>query len=309
MSSTPKLPKIERALVVANDQRRKYGSRVSFQVLRPQYLADVEELELPLPSGAIARLRRRTPRSSLEFGTGFELEVVGFSTAAEAEEQGMRSAQALLIAAISMNFGIRLNYLSHKPANVFDRCLSSGLTMHAEAYTSWPPMITIAELANAFAHDLRDSRVLLAMELFAASSLESNARAQFVMAVSALEPLAEQHDLGDAVGAFVTQTLATLEAAAEIPIHLKSSLQGRVRLLKKESIRQALFRLCARWFPGDTVARDELDYLYRLRSEILHDGRVADFDVLLEEETAKVGRYLRRIFATEFSLNLRFPLQ
>ncbi|NMG77720.1 hypothetical protein [Aromatoleum diolicum] len=163
----------------------------------------------------------------------------------------------------------------------------------------------IQEITDDFQQPLRDRRVLLSMELLAASTLESNDRARFVMAVSALEPLAQQAPLGDEVDRFVERALADLRADGALPLHLRASLEGRLRQLRTESVRQALSRLCAKWFPGDRTARDTIDHVYALRSEILHEGRVSDLDTLLGVETLKVRQYLRRIYEQEFARAFR----
>ncbi|MDO8684774.1 MAG: hypothetical protein Q7N50_15020 [Armatimonadota bacterium] len=219
----------------------------------------------------------------------------------------MQAAQGLLLAAISLNFGIRLNYQSHEPPTVFDRTVSTGAAMVAEGFSSWPQDVVVRELTDSFIHTVRNRRLLLSMELFAGASLESNDRAKFVMAVSALEPLAEQQALGAEVSAFVGRAADLLDADPAVPAELRQSLRGRILQLHGESVRQALHRLSAAWFPGDKRARDEIDSLYSLRSEILHEGRLSDLDVVLSEQTNRVSRYLRQIYAKEFNVSLRVP--
>ena len=300
----PKPPQLERSLIVARDHRRKYGARITFQVLRREYLDGLNNFTFLLPSGAIGTLRYGRSQS-WEVGVRYELELEAFPTAALAEEFGMRSAQALLLAAITLGFGVRLNYQNHEPPTVFDRTVSAGLAMSAEGLALWPQDLVVKQISDSFGHQLRDRRLLLSMELFAASGLESNDRAKFVMAVSALEPLAEQLDLGSEVYRFVGKLTAVLDADESVPVDLKQSLRGRLLQLRKESVRQALHRLCEKWFPGSRRARDELDFAYALRSEILHEGRVADLDVILSEQTEQISRYLRSIYAQEFGVSLR----
>ncbi len=135
-----KLPLIERQLILAQDQRRKYGVRLTFQVQRAEYIGSLENVTLLLSDGTFARVR---PDRLLgwEGGKRYEMEIVGFSAASEAEGAGMRMAQALLLSAISMDFGLRLNYQSHEPATVFDRTVSTGMAMSAEGFSSWPQRV------------------------------------------------------------------------------------------------------------------------------------------------------------------------
>lgn len=219
----------------------------------------------------------------------------------------MQAAQGLLLAATSLGFGIRLNYHGHEPPTVFDRTVSIGDSVAAEGFSHWPQEIVVREITDAFTHTVRNRRILLSMELFAGAALESNDRAKFVMAVSALEPLAEQVSLGAEVSAFVDNAVELLDADLAVPDALRQSIRGRILQLRRESVRQALNRLCATWFPGNKEAREEIDFLYSLRSEILHEGRVSDLDVVLSEQTNRVSRYLRQIYAKEFNVSLRMP--
>ena len=298
-----KPPPIERQLILACDQRRKYGSRLTFQVQRSAYIGDLENVTLMLVDGTLATIR---PGRLLEWESGkrYAIETVGFSTASEAEAAGMQMAQALLLCAISLDFGLRLSYHSHEPPTVFDRTVSTGAFMSGEAYVSWPQKIVLDEFAKAIAEPVRDRRLLLSMELFAAAALESNDRARFVMAVSALEPLAQQESMGPEVARAVDTLCTQFDADASVPQNLRQSIRGRLLQLKRESIRQALKRLCEKWFPSEPNAWQNIDRAYALRSELLHEGRPNDLDVLLHEETRSIAKYLRRIYQHEYGYPL-----
>lgn len=302
-----KPPAEERKLIVACDQRRKYGARLVFQVQRSQYIGDLENVTLLIEDGTLARLE---PARVLEWegGKRYEIKVTGFPTASEAEEAGMKMAQALLLTAVSLNFGLRLNYHSHEPPTIFDRTISTGMLVAGEGFGSWSQEVVLDELTKALKAPLKDRRLVLSMELFVAAALESNDRARFVMAVSALEPLAAQADLGADVARLVEGFVQSLDATASIPGDLKQSLRGRLLQLKQESVRQALNRLCSEWMPGDTAARKGLDRAYALRSELLHEGRPNDLDILLANETSAVSNLLRRIYQQAFEYSLRVPI-
>lgn len=299
-----KAPPEERRIILARDHRRRYGVRLVFRVLHELHIGSLGNVTVLLPDGSYGRIRPRSSRSS-ELGAAFELDLEAYPTAAEAEQAGMKAAQALLLMAISLDFGLRLDYTNHEPPTVFDRTVSTGHSSSGELVASWPETVIIQKFSDDFQQAVRDRRLLLSMELFAASTLESNDRARFVMTVSALEPLAEQAPLGDKVANFVGRVLSGLRADESIPQELRASLEGRVIQLRTESVRQALRRLCAKWFPGDTYARDAIDHAYGLRSEILHQGRVSDLDTLLGEETRKMRQYLRRIYEQEFASSFR----
>jgi len=299
-----KPPQEERSLILARDQRRKYGARLVFQVQRAEYIGGLENVTLLFEDGTLASIE---PGRTLEWegGKRYQIEVNAYPTASEAEEAGMRTAQALLLTAVSLNFGLRLNYHSHEPPTVFDRTVSKGSSFWGEGFTSWPQDVVLKELATALAVPLGDRRLLLSMELFVAAALESNDRARFVMAVSALEPLAAQQNLGSEVAAVVDELSEKLAAADAIPRELRESLQGRLRQLKQESVRQALKRLCGQWLPGEHDAWKKLDKAYGLRSEMLHEGRPQDLDILLSEETMNISNLLRRIYQQVYGYPLR----
>lgn len=303
-----KPPLVERQLIVARDHRRKYGARLTFQVRRSAYIGDLERVSLLLPDGSVATIQ---PDDAFDFqvegGKSYDLTVEGFPTASDAEAAGMQMAQALLLCAVSLDFGLRLSYQSHEPPTVFDRTISAGMFGFATGYTSWPQEIVISELWKAIETPLQDRRLLLSLELFASAALESNDRARFVMAVSALEPLAVQESLGADVASAIDELATSLAKNPAVPAALKDSLSGRLLQLKRESVRQALKRHCQRWFPDNADAWKLLDHAYGLRSELLHEGRPTDLDLLLAEQTRTISNHLRAIYEREFGLSLRAP--
>jgi hypothetical protein len=298
-----KTPQEERALVLVGDHRRKYGARLIFEVRRADDIGGLEHVSLLMPSGKIVAIRP-APQLSWEGGKRYEMEMTGFPTAADAEEAGMRLAQSLLTCAIRLNFGLRLNYVTHEPPSVFDRTVSLGDTFSGELYGAWGQAAFLDEFEKAYAVMPATRRLLLSMELFASASLESNDRARFVMAVSALETLAEQHELGSDVADAIAVLCSTLAGQEKIPADVRSMLRERLLHLKRESVRQALKRKAAQWFKeasDATVAWRALDRAYALRSELLHEGRLTDMDVLLAHETEAIKGYLRRIYEYELA--------
>lgn len=298
-----KTPQEERSLIAAGDHRRKYGARLVFEVQRPENIGELERVSLLMPSGKIVEIRPAR-QLSWEGGKRYEMEMAGFATAAEAEAAGMSLAQSLLTCAIRLSFGLRLNYVTHEPPSVFDRTATSGGKLTAEGYAFRSQKTFLDEFEKAFAVPQATRRLLLAMELFASASLESNDRARFVMAVSALEPLAEQADLGKEVAAAVDAMALRLKSHENVPADVRSMLRDRLLHLKQESIRQALKRKAAEWFKEAEDAKEAwkaLDYAYTLRSQLLHEGRLGDPDVLLAHEASRIDGYMRRIFEFELA--------
>lgn len=304
MSHKP--PPTQRQVILACDQRRKYGVRLIFQVQRAAYIGDLENVTLLLADGTLARIRPDRLRDC-EGGKRYEMEIVGFPTANDAEAAGMRMAQTLLRWAISLDFGLRLSYHSREPPMVFDRTVSIGIQLSGETYSSWPQQVILDEFQKSFDTPIRDRRLLLSMELYAAAALESNDRARFVMAVSALEPLAEQRNIGAEVSQAVDKLCTQFDLDTSIPCAVRQSIRGRLQELKRESVRQALKRLCVTWFPSEPAAWDNIDRAYALRSKLLHEGRPSDLDILLQEEARSIANYLRRIYQHEYGHPLRAP--
>lgn len=302
-----KPPQEERKLILTRDNRRKYGARLVFQVEGAHHIGDLENVTLLIEDGTLATIGpERVPE--WESGKRYHVEVCAFPTASEAEDAGMRTAQALLLTAVSLNFGMRLNYNSYQPPTVFDRTImGSGVSCWVEGYSSRRQDTVLDELMKALKLPLQDRRLLLSMELFVAAALESNDRARFVMAVSALEPLAVQANLGSEVGLVIDDLSAQLGQSMTLAPDLKRSLQGRLHQLKRESVRQALKRLCSELLSNEGGAWQKIDRAYSLRSEMLHEGRLNDFDILLEEETNSISDLLRRIYQKAFNFPLRSP--
>ncbi len=248
-----------------------------------------------LESGAVATLEPAR-NASWEGCKRFQVTIEGFRTATNAEHEGLRFAQALLLSAISLNFGLRLNYHNQEPAVVFERFRSKGSSMQGELTIGWSQPIVLAELVGAYSEPVLDRTLILSMELYCAAFLEPNERTRFITIVSALEPLAKQASLGAEVSVFVENAIVALENAVEIQSAIRASLKGRLNQLRNESVRQALIRLSNTWFPQRKEVRQQIDKAYALRSELLHEGTLLDPDIDISAETTKISKVLRAIF-------------
>lgn len=285
----------ERALITRRDLKRPYGAKITFQILQSAYIGGLENVTILLESGAVATLEPARS-ASWEGGKRFQIALEGFRTAAVAEYEGLRFAQALLLSAISLNFGLRLNYHTQEPTVVFERFRSEGISTWSEGVIGWTPQKVLEELVGACTHPVLDRTLLLSMELYCAALLELNERARFVTMVSALEPLAKQENLGSEVSTFVENTVAALENIDGIEVGIRASLKGRLYQLRNESVRQALLRLSRTWFPMREDVRQRIDSAYALRSELLHEGTLLDPDIDISAETTQISKVLRAIF-------------
>lgn len=296
----------ERAIIFGKPEKRPYGARLEFQVLHVGFLGDIENATILLDSGAVATLAP-IRQTSWEGGRRFEFRLEGFSTATAAEAQGRQLSQAILWTAISLNYGLRLSYRTQEPAVVFERLRTSGTTMWGEGTVSWNPQVVLQQLVAGFAAAIPDSQTLLSMEIFSSSSLEASDRAAFLTAVSALEPFAEEQPMGQVVDTFVDGCLMSLRADQSISQPHRFSLEGRLHQLRRESIRQALRRFVATKLPDYPAAPDFADAVYGLRSELIHSGRLSDYDIDLAAETRKISNLLRLIYARSLGLSLHAP--
>jgi hypothetical protein len=184
---------------------------------------------------------------------------------------------------------------------------SSGVSVWAEGSLSWNPQVVLEQLVAGFSAPIADARTLLSMEIFTSSSLEASDRAAFLTAVSALEPWGEEQALGQEVDAFVERCLLSLRDAASIDRKHRASLEGRLNQLRRESIRQALRRFITTRLPDHPNAPEVVDHAYGLRSELIHNGRLSDYDIDLAAETRKISNLLRVIYARGLGLNLHAP--
>ncbi|MET3494401.1 hypothetical protein [Variovorax boronicumulans] len=291
----PTPEQIERALIGSGSPKRPYGVKLVFTVLHEEYIEPLLDMSLLMPSGTFAKVSVVEQAPGLG-GRRFEIKLDGFARATAAEAAGRHLTQTMLLLAVSLDFGLRLEYVTHEPANIYERFRSDGLTLSGYGLAMWPQHAVLKALSDTLSCAEMPSGLLISIELYCSSLLEANRRAQFVGVVSALEPLAAPARLGDSVDGFIARMLADLEQDVDIPPDLKQSMRGRVRLLQSESIRQSLRRLCGEWFPDSAKAWQTVDRAYRLRSELLHSGAFADPDTDAAVEASEVRRVLRAIY-------------
>ena len=294
----PKSLQEERAIILGQPGKRPYGARVRIHVQTSGAVGYAEQVCVSLPTGAFLSIEpmRTAP---WEGGKKFTVTLEGFPTAASAEAAGRRLVQALLWTAISTDSPLRLEYFTYEPASVFERNRSTGATCEGYAEVGHSPAVVFGELHDAYALlPEPDEKLLLSMEIFCAARLKLSQRAVFLALVSALEPLAREAYLGAEVAAFVDDCISRLRASSSIPSGLEASLEGRLRHLGHESIRQALRRLAHETLPSQPDAAQAIDDAYALRSQIIHSGVPADLDVDLERESREISTIIRAMYAS-----------
>lgn len=292
-----KTSKDERAVILGQPQKRPYGVKVRIHLQTAASIGNVENVCVSLNTGAFLSITP-TRTAPWEGGKKYVVTLEGFPTAASAEASGRRLVQALLWMAVSVDAPLRLEYLSYEPASVFERNQSSGFTCEAFGEVGFAPNVVLGELQEAYALLKEpDEKLLLSMEIFCAARLESSQRAVFLALVSALEPLAQEAPLGEAVNQFVAECVNLLKATANIPPDLRASLEGRLKQLRQESIRQALKRLAREALPDQPEVAEAVDEAYALRSQLIHSGVPSDLDIDLERESRSVSAIIRDIYA------------
>ncbi len=225
---------------------------------------------------------------------GYRLTIEADDTASGAENLGMRLAFALLTVAVDLRWGLALSWPeSPLPCRVIDRTASSGIQGQGFAtITSFAYLRDfIPKLQAGFAaHENVPYRLLLSMELFTTSKLESNSRSKLIMLVSALESLAEQRDMEKDVGGLVLKLLEVVGEADFDDPSLKASIAGQVKNLTRESARRAMKRLVK----GQGLTDDDAAFLeeaYAARSKIVHEGkRVPELETMIHRLEEILGR-------------------
>ena len=305
--SKVKSPTEERRTIFEQRTRRPYGAILRVHVQTAGAFGQVEEVGVPLATGAVITLApaRKAPWDG---GRKYSLTLEGFATAAAAEAAGRRLVQAVLWMAVSSDAPVRLEYQSYEPFSVFERTRSDGSSCEICCEQFFPPNKIFGEIQGAYAEMAEpDPALLLSMEVFSGARLEASDQARLLAIVSALEPLAEQRPLGADTDRFVEACLAKLKEASGLTSSARSSLEGRVSQLRRESIRQALRRVVQDALPARPEAVGVIEDAYALRSQIVHSGRPADLDVDLERESQRVSSIIREIYSSRLGRDLLRP--
>jgi len=294
-----------RNLISRNPSRRPYGATVGVLLGSSNRFGFEGETCLLVQDDLIVRLIPRVRKEGEFEVQGFSAVVEGFSTAAEAEQAGLKMALSILWTSVSMECPVRLEYHTPLPSIVYDRTRSRGLTLSgtAHAILTTPARAIVDILDQVFSSNTPiNPKLLVSMELFAGARLETTERARFIGLVSALEPLAEQRSLDPNVKRFIRETIKSLGNRSDINDDLYPSLKGRLNELVRESVTQAILRLVKNHLRGDSYAIERIKEAYSIRSKILHEGST---DADLNQKSAEIQGIIRRIYASFIGRDLR----
>lgn len=307
---------LDRRLIRDEPARSPYAARVTFLI------GDNVDLKIDGPVTLVTsyprpielRVAKRQPFGRFAPFKRFVAEAIGFNSAGTAEAEGLRLALAFLWAAASRHFPLYLDYSTVLPVTVYDRTSESG-GLSVRAHGRVTLNMGLASLIDQMDQVLErqdpiDRALLLSLELFAGARLELTERARFITLVSALEPLAEQQTLPDGVatlvGGFLSELGRTKLPTDDLngPNRLRQSLMGRIRSLKRESVRQAILRTVQELLPDDPETVAAVDEAYALRSQMLHEG---GNDPYLSKRSQKLTSILRRLYSVRLDLPLAAP--
>lgn len=276
-----------------------------------ELVLDEDDIRLPFAGPYTLRvIRERTPpREEARDQTRIAVHLDAFSSASEAERAGrLLTTSILWFAAFKrVTIGFRKRTGDYLFA-IRDRTRSPGITAEGEGRAFYK--VTPAEIASvaeqAFKAEVDASQsVLISMEFFGAARLEGTQRARFISLITALEALAEQSDYGDEVGHVLIDIANHLDSHPTLQgpdkERLRASLSGRVKQLRRESVRQAILRTVREYVDdADTIVF--VDDAYGLRSKMLHEGHHA-------AELPSLCNRLEAVLAQVYSKILRLPLK
>ena len=291
-----KNPISERATIRNQPEKRPYGVKIELHVMTYGDLGNLHNTCFLLDTGSYFTLKA-VDKAPWEAGQKLHVELEGFATASSAEHSGKKLIQAILWCAIKYRRTIKLNYQTYEPAYVYERNRSKGSSISSDVDLSLPPILVINEICDGYSKlPDPDPNLLLSMEVFAASKLETSERAKYLSMVSAFELLADCKSLGEEVEEFLKSTEKSLKSNPDIPEHLKTSLSGRLLQLKKESIRQALKRFVKEMFPEHSDIIKIIEEAYSIRSQITHEGRPNNLDIDLNSKMDEFEKIIISIY-------------
>jgi len=83
----------------------------------------------------------------------------------------------------------------------------------------------------------------------------------------------------------------------EIENEIKHSLSSSIGSLKKESITQSLKRYVAEVIPENESAAEIIEDAYKIRSQIVHTGKIKDADKDIYDVTTELEGLMRSIYS------------
>ena len=303
-----------------NEYEFPYGAKVTiFLNGMVKFELDIEDKLIKLNDKLVIKFtQNKNSNSSFQEITvpGFQVwdvSILGFQTACEAERAGLKLAESLFWLSISRNFPIRFVYNKSLPCTVFDRTRGPSFQCFGHGYSEQTEnkndiVSCIKEVFTSKVEPIIDrERLLLAMELYSSSNLEITQKSKFISLITSLEALSEQEDYTKYIS-FVEDKIKELKKAIEsqdeanIPKKVKNSLKGRIgKELLRESVNQAVLGMMQQCSVDTTEHKKIFRLAYDTRSELLHNGKTDEY---LPELNQQPSELIRNIFANCLQLKL-----
>jgi len=234
----------------------------------------------------------------------WDIYIDGFSSACEAEKNGLRLTAALLWSAISKKYPVRLLYNTSLPCIVYNRNESKGPTLKISGYDNYEEDVTtiVEGIESIYCSNFEvGKKLLLAMELFTSAPLEITRKAKFIMLINSIKALAEQEYYGKKVLEVISLCRDKIDTNILIAQDVKTSILERLQWFDRESIGHSIRRLIRNHVLKDTEAERVIMKAYDVRSELLHYGKT---DADIDEYARKVEEIMRKVFASYLGLTL-----
>lgn len=287
----------ERNIIVFKSHKRPYGVRLTFRTWTLGTLGNLDNVSILNKSGLNITLTS-SEMAPWECGRLMKIEVNGFASATQAEISGKQLAVILFWHAIKNGHALMLTYQTPEPVYVYERNRSSGFDMFGYADVSVDQKKFIESLSTDYTKvPYDDPKLLLSMEIFAGSKLETSERAKFLSMINAFELLPDRKKQKPEVHNFINHVLNLLNKNEEIKNEIKHNLASSIGSLKKESITQSLKRYVFEILPDHKNAAKTIEAAYAIRSQIVHAGKPKDADEDIYDVMIRLESLMKSIYA------------
>lgn len=294
-----------------------YGFRLRFFLPEGSVINhDSETLEIKLDS-APSSIIKLASNTGMALKKSYDLSMfgTGFSSEDEAYNCGIRIKNSLFFCTTQLQMGVDCG--KDKSSSgigkiIKDKLKEQGILLldNVHGLSAYPEdkivrfggisaAVTIGRPSEKFAEDFKKAyevslnfsdKLSLSFELYGASHFEKSLRAKFLSLITAIESLCEQENNSEAavrhIEDLINQTISNFHGPE------KESIINRLGQLKKESISRACKKTVADNLESEDVA--QFEYLYNVRSRMLHDGRTPK-GVDLGTEVPKLDKIVSKL--------------
>lgn len=279
-----------------------------------------EDVHLPFADNYTLKVVKEptNDREQTNFLKRVSVHLEAFPTDCEAKRAGKMLALSILWVAASKRVTIAFEkWTDDFPFTIRNRTQSIGALCRAaegrvHTNISLEDFSSIAEKAYNQGSDLPPqvlTSVLTSMEFYTSARMESTERARFIGLMTALEALSQQRIYSDKVEDLLKNLASQLEQSTELAGEenesLRTSLSGRLRELRRESVTQAIRKTLKEYDMGDKKNLDFIKEAYGTRSKILHEGFR---ETKLQTLTDRLEEVMRQLYSAMIGLKLERPV-